>query len=82
MGLLLCGIEKSWNLSKRCCVATSFSGSYHFPRNLKLLSVTSIVSTLLSPPRSEVLRPKHFTLGKCFLFRNVKPSPATTQPSA
>ena len=36
MGLLFCGIENSWNLSKRCCVATSFSGLYHFPRNSKI----------------------------------------------
>ena len=35
MGLLFGGIENSWNLSKRCCEATSVSGSYQFPRNLK-----------------------------------------------
>ena len=35
MGLLFCGIENSWNLSKRYCVATSFSRPYHFPINSK-----------------------------------------------
>ena len=33
MELLLYGIENSQNLSKRRCVATSFSGSYNFSRN-------------------------------------------------
>ena len=35
MGLLFFGIKNSWNLSKRCFVATSFSGSYNFRRNSK-----------------------------------------------
>ena len=35
MGLLFCGIENSGNVSKRWCVATSFSGSYHFTTNSK-----------------------------------------------
>ena len=41
----------------------------------KLLSVTYIVSVLLCPPRSKVLRPRHSTLGKHFLLPQVKSLP-------
>ena len=56
IGLLFCGIENSWNLSKRCCVATSFSGSYHFPRNSKT-SLGDQHRFRIALSRSEVLRP-------------------------
>ena len=35
MGFLFCGTENTWNLSKKCSVATSFLMTNHFSRNSK-----------------------------------------------